>query len=250
MDLHQENKQLRKKLEIAQSWMKREIESQSETLWKEWNSSHSHVSSVEKEIDEQVNQEILSFFADIPLSNIPEKLIEHLSQSELQYYLMQKWYHLDPLSVAIWYQKSIESLVEDCITRFFRSYGSKQKISASKQSDALDNSLQMVIDKWYTLSIGRLFHILSLIEDDMELTGYKKVFYDFLDTYVFIKNTLRDPEFFIQLRSVVESEVFSSKRHTGDVSFEEIIELRRICTGNFSDKNCLLYKLFETQNTL
>ena len=93
MDLQQENQELKKKLEVAQSWMQKEIQNQILAISKKHlleKSENSSTQLLTTEMDDIIVQKILGFFSDTPLTNIPEDMIEHLTKSEIQYYLLQK----------------------------------------------------------------------------------------------------------------------------------------------------------------
>jgi len=253
-NLQEENKELRKKLSIAQSWMKREIESQILTISKNKileKSQKKKSSLISEEMEEIITEKILNFFHDIPLINFPEDIISNIIESEIEYYLFIHKHHFSPLSITIWYQKSIEILIENFITSGFRSFVKKENsIPKSFQKDSLENSLSLVIEKWYSLSIWRLYHLLFTIKKKEIKFHYEKLFQKYLKKYNFLKNTLLKKEFLLQLKLVVESEVFSTKRHTWKISKDDILQIRTLCIGNFSNKNCLIYSLFKTQEII
>jgi len=104
-DLHQENEELKRKLEIAESWMKKEVQSQIHTLSKKqvYNKSFTEYSElISEEMESIITSRIQKFFSHIPLYNIPEDFLENIIKSEIWYYILQKWIHIDHLAVTIW----------------------------------------------------------------------------------------------------------------------------------------------------
>lgn len=249
----QENTKLQEKLARMQAWMKREVDAQIVSIGKKRILKDSFTQNaflIGDEMEEIITEKILLFFSDVSLIDISADFITHLSQSEIQYYFLIHGHKIAPLSITIWYQKVLEELIENIIISDFRRFAKKQDSIKWTLLDGLETSLSLVIEKWYSLSIWRLYHLLSLIKKDMVILPHQKLFLQYLEKSPFLKKTLLKKKFLLQLETVVESEIFSGKRHSGNVTKKEVILIRKVCLWNLSDRDCLMYKLFKTQEIL
>jgi len=247
-DLQQENQELKKKLQIAESWMKKEVRSHIHTITKKHiheQSSEWYSELISEEMESILTTKIQDFFSETPLYNMPEDFLENIVKSEIGYYILQKWIHIDHLAVTIGYQKCLESIIEYTISEPFRVWASKN-ISSQKSSNALEDTIKKVIEKKYIFSIGKLYGTLKKTETWV----YQESFIKFLWQDITLKNTLLSESFLLQLQHVVESEVFGSKRHTGNISMEEVDAIRLWSIGNLKHKNCLIHTLFSTQSII
>lgn len=243
-DIKQENRELRKKLEIAQNWMKREIQNQIVSL------SKTHI-WLSPQTEEEITENIFHFFWSISLMSIPENTIEYLVQSEVQYALLKQGTNIDGLSVTLGYQKILELLIQEfVISKFKRFIDGTNTPNMKISTDWLENALHMVIEKNYSLWIGRFYHLLQDISAGKDLTPIKALFHDFLEKDSTLKNILLENDFLLQLEIVVESEVFSTKRHSGSISLSDVEIIRNTCIWDLDDPNCLMYSLLKTQQTL
>ncbi len=230
-----ENKILKRKLEIASIWMKKEIKSQ--------------IKDVDKlNIDKKINKKINNFFWDIILLNIPKTVINNIISAEISYYNLKENKNWDWLSVIISYHKALDTIIESFITKWFRKFAKKDKNLYLKENDLLEKSLRNVINSWYILSIWRLFHILKLIKTWEKLLDYQKCFNDYLNKYKYLKDILIEDNFYNNLEIIINSEVLWSKRHTWNISFEETKKARNILIWKLENKNCIIYKLIESQS--
>ena len=76
------------------------------------------------------------------------------------------------------------------------------------------------------------------------------LFCDFLEEYNDIKSVVLEETFFQNLKSLVEKEIFWSKRHSGSISFEDTQDAREKIVGNFENTRCLLVELLEIGKTV
>lgn len=252
-DLQKENQELKRKLEIAQSWMQKEVQNQIITLSKNdiyETSSEKYAELISEEMESIITTRIQKFFSQTPLYNIPETFLSNLIKSEISFYLFQKWVQIDCLAITIWYQRCLESIIEDIISTPFR-FWAKSHISHSKSQSPIEDILQKVIEKNYMLWVWKLYQLLLNIKKETPTKGiYEKWFSSYLENDTSLKNTLLSSSFLLQLEQVVESEVFWSKRHTGEISEQEVYDTRLLCLWNLSETDCLIYKLFTTQSII
>ena len=247
-NLQQENEKLRKKLSIAESWMKREIQNQMLLISKKHlqkDTTQWYAELVSNEMEDIITQKIQSFFSDTPLYDIPSSFLENIVKSEIGYYILKKWIQIDNLAVTIGYQKCFESIIEYTISKGFRTWAQKH-ISPQKSISPLEDTIKKVIEKGYILWIGKLYHVLT----QKEVWIYTEALLNFIEQDTLLKNTLLSESFLIQLEHVVKSEVFGSKRHLGEITPAEIDAIRLWCIGNLEDKTCLIYRLFATQSII
>lgn len=90
-DLQKENEILRKKLEVAQAWMKREIQNQIHSISRKnilQDSAEQNTKLISDEMENIMTERILQFFASLILTNAPEDMIENLVKSEIHYHLL------------------------------------------------------------------------------------------------------------------------------------------------------------------
>ena len=247
-NLKKENEELRKKLLIAKTWMKKEIKNQISKIEKIKVTKESIEEKNEflnKNIDDIIINNIHSFFWDFLLMNAPASAIENIISAEISYYNLRENPNSDWFSVISSYHKSLDSIIESFITKNFRKFAKKKEVSITRVNDTLEKSLKSVINMWYILSLWRLYHVSSLILKDKKLLPIANCFKEFLEKYDFIKKNLLDKDFHKKFRILVESEIFWKKRHSGRITFVETRKARRLLIWDFEDKNCIFYKLLE-----
>lgn len=71
----------------------------------------------------------------------------------------------DGFIVSNGYQKAFEVLIEEMITKDYRSYAKKVK-SNLRINNLTEKTLHKIITKKYHLSIGKLFEILKSVQND------------------------------------------------------------------------------------
>lgn len=238
-----ENKELKRQLNIARSWMRKQIKEELRCI------------KVEKETNEKIDDiEILicshidAFFSQIHLVNIPDQVLENILTSEMNYQYMLKWQRVDNLALIIWYNKALDLLIEELITKWFRKFVNTSWTPEVREDDSLDSFLNLVVNKWYSLNIWRLYHILKNIVKWKEMFWLSKEFLDYLHKYNYIKDILLNDKFIKKLEKLVDSDVLWEKRHFGKIKNNEALKIRKIVIWDFEDKNCIIYQLFKIQD--
>jgi len=243
--LQEENKLLKHKLEVAKNWMKKEISEDKKKISKaKINNStlKEKTCFLNDNIEEIVSNKIQDFFGELMLVNIPAKIIKNIISAEINYYNFRNNPNFDGFSVISSYHKALDIIIETYITSSFREFAKDKKLEYSNNS--LEKSLFLIIEKNYSLSIWRLFHLLQIIKNKEEI-NWKNIiiFKEFLEKFSFIKNILLDDEFFKIFEEIIETEVLWEKRHSGQISFIETREARKLLIWDFNNKNCIIYKL-------
>ncbi len=243
--LQLENQDLKRKLQIAEAWMKREVRQQVARISEEQQNENDNVDDNSEEI---ISEKITEFIGEILLLNIPSSVMENIISAEIGYHHMQSsaWY--DGLSVISSYHKALDTLIENFITKWFRKFAHKQKQTVLRENNVLEKSLHAVVSKWYILGIWRLFHILKVIKTDDSLGDYGKCFKKYLEKYRYLGDCLLSDEIYTILEVLVNSEILGKKRHVWKITFDETKEARTLLIGNFQNESCLLYRLIETQS--
>lgn len=257
--LQEENEQLKKKLEVAKKWMKKEIAEDMKKIWKAKISSSTlkeKTCFLNDNIEEIVSDKIQDFFGELMLINIPAKIIRNIISAEINYYNFRNNPNFDGFSVISSYHKALDIIIETYITTDFRKFIDKNKLPKNVENDSLEKSLKSVILNNYSLSSGRLFHLLKIISEYEKKSGhtqksaptklnhYTFLFYKFLNKNNYLKNILLEDESFLEIyEKIINSEVLWSKRHSWQISFVETREARKLLIWDFKNKNCLIYKL-------
>lgn len=246
--LKKENLDLRRKLSIAKLWMEREVRSHVKRLAK-WKVSKMTMETKDmffwENIEEIITKKISDFFGEIILLNVPATVIENIISAEINYFNLRENPNADWLWVITSYHKSLDTLIESFITKWFRKFAKKKWQTQLRRNDSLEKSLNSVVNLWYILSVWRLFHIISLIKEDEELFDYGKCFKEYLTKYDFISDILFNEDFFKNFESLVDSEILGKKRHVWKISFIETRTARNLLIWDFSDKSSLIYKFME-----
>jgi len=244
--LQEENKQLKNKLKIAQKWMKKEVAEDIKRIWKaKINSStlKEKTCFLNDNIEDIVTDKIQDFFGELMLINIPAKIIRNIISAEINYYNFRNNPSFDWFSVISSYHKALDIIIETYITSDFRKFIDKSKLPKHIENDSLEKALNSVITKNYSLSAGRLYHLLQLINEWNELKHYTYLFSKFIKKHLYLENILLDKEFLEIFEKIIKTEVLWEKRHSWQISFVETREARTLLIWDFKNKNCLIYKL-------
>jgi len=248
VNLEEENRELKKKLAFAQSWMEREVKSQLNLISKEkiinlslWNIDWFFNENVEGIITNWVND----FFWELMILNTPKTVMENIIWAEILFYSQIQNKFTDWLWIISSYHKSIDYIIENTITKSFRKYAKKQKQTILRINDPLEKTLNLVVNSGYTLWVAKLFHALSLIKKWWQLADFTKCFSDFLDSHLYIKDILLEDNFYKLLKILVDSEVFWKKRHEWKINYEETKKTRFILIWDLKEQNCIIYKLIK-----
>ena len=230
MTLKEENEILKKQLQHAQEWMKREI-------WEK-----------KQNLEHHIQEKIYSFFSPGALSYFPSDGIENITSSEIIFEHILAGEALDGMGVIIGYQKVIDEMVELYITKWFRKYCEKNLPHIAPQNIPLEKSLHSVIYQKYILSLWRLYNILQLIQKQEVDSFYTQGFVSYIESRQYLKNSLLDTHFFLLLERLIRLHAITDKRHSWTLSKRDTIEARNIVIGDFHDTNCILSLLADSQN--
>ncbi len=106
--------------------------------------------------------------------------------------------------------------------------------------DAIEIDITNIRTRKYTLSIGRLYQIISLIRESRELDG------NLSDLLSFWKNQnsnmfdiLISDELYSSFTEVMEREVFTRKRHESKVNYTDAKRIREIMIDESTRKSFL-----------
>lgn len=250
--LKEENERLKRNLEAAKIWMEREVKANVIKIAKTKLSGLTQETKNNffgNNVWEIITQKISDFFWEIMLLNIPASAIDNIISAEINYYHLRENPISDWISVISSYQKAMDALIEQFITKWFRKFCKKKWYDILRKNEQIEKALNSVVNKWFILSIWRLYHLLKLIkEQDEKYYDYVEAFEEYLDKYDYIKEILLDDDFYDRLWELVETETLWSKRHKWKIDFVETRKSRMLIIWDFYDKNCLMYKLVKTQN--
>jgi hypothetical protein len=230
MNLEQENIKLKSQLDHARVWMKREIE------W--WKHDHSEI----------IQEKIYSFFSPESLSHFPNSGVENIVSAELIYKHLWEWEDIDGMWVIIGYQKIIDQMIELYITKWFRKYVSKHSGSISHINDPLEKSLRLIVEKKHILSLGRVYQIWKIISSNWNLSWYILEFSNYIKSRTFLQKALLESNFLLQLEWLMSTHAITDKRHSGILSKEDTKKARELIIWDFTNTNCILQILANTQN--
>lgn len=246
--LQKENELLKKKLLVAEFWMQREVSNYIDKISKEKLSTFSAKQKqtfFSENINEIVENSIYNFFGELMILSTPQEVIENIISGEILFYNININKQVDWLWIVSSYHKSVDLIIEEQITKPFRKYFNDKKIIIKLENNPLEKSLNSILIKWYIFSLWRLFSLLKSIKNNDELWQIWKIFSDFLDSNIDIKNILLDDDFLSLFSELMESWVLSDKRHKWKIDFSDVKKTRKIMIWNFEEKNCFLYKLLK-----
>lgn len=249
-DLIRENHELRAKLEFAQTWMRREVATSITRIQEE--QSHKNTRIAMKNIFESdgldiLTRKIIQKFGD-SLSHAPRHTLERLIDAEIYWNTLQQYPQMDALPIIIAYQKIFDAWIEEKLVNPWRIQNKKNRFW--RPESIIEQDIINLVEKKYTLSIGRLYQLLQYIRDSgvsvisseaiaesrnlppvlKELLLFWKMKYsDILDALV-------SDEFFIPFQSLVEREIFSRKRHECKVTYADARFTRDILIGTNGEK--------------
>ena len=246
--LKEENIDLKMKLTIAKLWMEKEVRESVKKISKRKIASMTCKTKdrfFAENVEEMISSKVADFFGEILLLNTPTSVVNNIISAEVAYFNLRENPSADWLGVITSYHKALDLLIESEITKWFRKYAIKSGQTQLRQNDILEKSLNSVVNKWYILSVWRLFHLISLIKKDEKLYDYWKCFKEYLEKYNYISEILFNEDFFENFSKLVNSEILWKKRHVWKISFVEAREARKLLIWDFKDKNSLIYKFIE-----
>lgn len=240
---------LRKKLSHIRAWAQKDVQNAREniTLWKSQKDTHNFfIQNIESIITDSIHK----FFPPEVLMNFPQDGVQQILSSEVIYYNIIKWAHIDGISVVIGYQKVFENMIELYVTDAFRKFAKKMLFPDADWSHHMEKSLYNIINKNYILSLGRLYELILLLRENTHNWVYTQAFQQFLNSNSSLQKSLQDDDFFLQLQTLVEMQVFGYKRHSGFISEAETKSIRTLFVWDFLSQNCLIYKLAASQDII
>lgn len=243
--LIRENEELKARLKNCQAWMLRQVAEarlQIERAKVSVSGRHYFVSNFESNVLENIDSIILTYFWD-ELKNAPKFTLERLHDAEIYWNTLQKFPHIDGLSVVLSYQKILDAYFEK-ITHIF--HGMKSTEFHTYETSWIEHDISQVIHKWYTLSIGRWYSILEMIQEHQNLSPWVRFFIEHIESHFpHLIERLTSESVMVPLRELVQGEYFSHKRHASKVSFVDTKTVREICVGGLiPGKDSLFLNLF------
>lgn len=254
-ELIRENHELRARLEFAQVWMRREVATSITRIQEE--QSHKNTRIAIKNIFETewldiLTRKMIQRF-DGALVKAPKYTLERLIDAEIYWNTLQQYPQMDALPIVIAYQKILDSWIEDWLVIPWRIQHTQKRYQ--KSESPLEQDIINLVEKKYTLSLGRFYQLLDSIHDVgvvsnesiRELTCLTPTVRDFLllweEKHPNILNTLISDAFFLPFQELMKREVFSRKRHESKVAYSDAQCTRDILMG-VNEKQGLFEILF------
>jgi hypothetical protein len=249
-----ENELLRKKLALAEAWMRREVAQHKKGVWEK-----AMIQKGRKKLDNILEREsvgiitrkIEMYFWDI-LKVAPKFTLDHLIDAEIYWQTLQKFPTLDALPVVSSYQKILDSIFWTLIIWFCQYVTEKkiQEIPWSKRNTleiglSLDKDIENILKKWYTLSLGRWYHFFEKVRRGSAFWWvYEDLFLQYLSTTQepFLETCITDP-FYSGFREVIELEVFGKKRHESKISYSDAKKVREILLSSHKNNSLVILLL-------
>ena len=242
--LQLENADLKRKLQIAQAWMEREVRIQVEQIWNKHNQDWGNHTELSQE---KIIETITEFIWEILMLNVPGDFMENIISAEVLFHSLEENKNFDGMWIISSYHKALDVLIENFITKGFRKFAHKQKQTQLRKNDVMEKTLNSVINQWYILWVWRFYHILKMIRSWEVLEDYAQCFKDYILKYNYLWDMFLSDEFYWEFWKLINSEILWKKRHVWNINLEETAKARKILIWNFEDTNCLIYKMIETQ---
>lgn len=261
-DLIRENTELQARLDLAEKWMRREVVTSIDRIQKEQSKKTTRKSlqnMFESEWIDILTKHILDQFDD-SLENAPKYTIERLIDAEIYWQTLQRYPQMDALPIVLAYQKILDAWIEEKLIAGFRHRewsktergdpGIKNKdffimsgllrSSQWRELEALERDLENILTKNYTLSIGRLYQLLSFVRDGVDLSPMTESLISYWKSEIpNIFSTLISDECFVPFSDLIALEVFSRKRHEGKVNYSDAEKIREVMVDASSRKSLL-----------
>ncbi len=246
-DLIRENTELRGRLELAERWMQREVQDAMQSIDKQWVKSRARkhfANLLEEEGIDIIARRIHETFG-FSLECAPEFTLERLIDSEIYWYTLQKYPTMDGLPVILAYQKILDAWIKEKLIKGFRRSNTNIQIQKLASWDTLEKDIQNILTKNYTLSIGRLYQILSCIRDKRTLAPLVSGLVHFWKEKIpEILQVLISDEFFLPFSELMEREIFTKKRHEKKVTFSDVKKVREVMVQAFGSREWLFSVIF------
>ncbi len=244
-DLIHENNELKSRLEFAEKWMRREVAVSINRIQREKStkSTRKSLSNVfEAEWLDILTGRILDQFDD-SLSNAPKYTIERLIDAEIYWQTLQRYPQMDALPIVLAYQKIFDAWIEEKLIAPYRREMQHTHIGALIRN--LDIDIINILTKNYSLSIGRLYQILTIVRSSgHEISPVTQSLIVYWQKEIpNILSILISDECFIIFSCLIELEIFSRKRHEGKVNYSDAKKMREIMV-DASDTKSFLEMIF------
>lgn len=267
-----ENELLKKKLALAEAWMRREIASHKQMIGETQvkKSQRKKLDNIlERESVDIIRRRIIWYFGD-SLEKAPPFTLEHLIDAEIYWQTLQKFPTLDALPVVSSYQKILDAFFERILVWFRKSSLVKGRLGgviwkwipssvvlthpnpplSGRGWNPLDRDIQNVLEKKYTLSLGRWFQFFEKIRSGDTFGGtYEDLLLSYLTEHHerLLELCITDPVF-SSFSELISLEVFGRKRHDTKISYSDARRVREIIVGNYDIKSLLKTLLIDTNN--
>ena len=227
-DLIRENAELRGRLELAEQWMQREVQTAMRHIQKQevQSATRKHFSNLlEEEGVDIIARRIHDTFGD-NLEHAPEYTLERLIDAEIYWQTLQKYPTMDGLPIVLAYQKIFDAWVEAKLISAWRK-NNKWSTKGGMFMSPIDRDIQNILTKDYTLSIGRFYQILKMVRDNEKLPLFVSALVEFWKKEIpEILATLVSDAFFLPFSLLMEREIFTKKRHEKKVTFSDVKKTR------------------------
>lgn len=246
-----DNELLKKKLALAEAWMRREVAQHKKWLWET-----AMIQTGRKKLDNMLERESVNIitrklqeqFWD-SLKNAPKFTLDHLIDGEIYWQTLQKFPTLDALPVVSSYQKVLDSLFGGVLYGFCQYV--KGKIPHATQSKielqgSFDKDIENIVKKWYTLSLGRWYYFFEKVRDGSSFWWeYEDVFLEYMSSHHenFLEICITEP-FFRGFSEIIQLEVFGRKRHVAKIAYSDAKKVRSLLLESGTDE-ALLWLLFK-----
>lgn len=228
-----ENQKLRAELAIARQWIGREV---SEIRMRKVKQETVHSTRKDlQESEDDIRTRIRKYFGALS-SCLSEENEDLLIESEINFQHLARKKDLDALMVTNVYQKVLENIFEEHMTRHFREAHGHSRLHPSK-NDLLEKTLYKVMHDGFRLSLGKVYQIFERIV--MGKSGdIIELFRHSIDTLP-ISEALNDSEFWELFTDLIETKAFGEKRHAGKISFQDARFIRESVVGNYEEDGLL-----------
>lgn len=242
--LIRENHELRSKLEFAQAWMRREVATSINRIQEQEsrkNTRNAMKNIFEAEWLDILTRKVMSKFGT-SIERAPRYTLERLIDAEIYWNTLQQYPQMDALPIIIAYQKILDAWIEERLVAPFRhrEWSKKERgdpgtrnmnsynwAGLPRTSQWLEQDIVNLIEKKYTLSIGRLYQLILTIKNNSSLGEVTNEFVMHLRNVGVLDIFLSD-EFFILFQQLIEREIFSRKRHESKVTYSDARFVREI----------------------
>ena len=239
-DLIWENEVLKRKLQVAEFWMQRQIHESVRHIEYEKNTKDSRKkfeNLLETDLLESLSQRIEAYFVTW-LMSAPPHTMERLMDAEIYWITLQKHPTIDAFPVIASYQKILDAFFEERITTPFRLQYRERALYSSVRW--LDTDILNVITRAYILSLGRWYQFLLSVRSGNTLWDMSKLLLNFLEmNEAKLLIVLLSDDFFLGFEALIEMGVFGSKRHDQKISYIDAKKTREILVGNYEKQGLL-----------